>query len=61
MLHVGPYSAEASIPTELHKVTMPQKDYSFSGDHHEIYLSVPLRTDPIKLKTILRQPVIKTS
>jgi hypothetical protein len=61
MLHVGPYSAEAPILAELHNVTMPQGDYTFSGDHHEIYLSVPWRTDPIKLKTILRQPVIKTS
>jgi hypothetical protein len=28
-----------------------------SGHHHELYLSDHRRTEPAKLKTILRQPV----
>jgi hypothetical protein len=33
--------------------------YSYRGLHHEIYLGDPRRSDPAKLKTILRQPVRK--
>ncbi len=28
-----------------------------NGTHHEIYLSDPRKTQPQKMKTILRQPV----
>ena len=38
------------------------KGYSFDGlaqKHHEIYLSDFRRTDPAKLKTIIRQPCVK--
>jgi hypothetical protein len=31
-----------------------------TGHHHEIYLGDPRRTEPEKLKTILRQPVART-
>jgi hypothetical protein len=30
-----------------------------NGKHHEIYLGDPRRTDPAKLKTVLRQAVKK--
>jgi hypothetical protein len=33
--------------------------YSLCGRHHEIYLGNPLRAEPEKLKTVLRQPVEK--
>jgi hypothetical protein len=29
------------------------------GKHHEIYMGDPRRTDPSKLKTVLRHPVQK--
>lgn len=34
---------------------------TFNGKHHEIYLSDPRRTQPAKLRTILRQPVAPAS
>lgn len=40
---------------------MPAQGLTFNGHHHEIYLSDPRRTEPAKLKTILRQPVKKLS
>lgn len=36
---------------------MPGLGLTFNGAHHEIYLSDPRRTEPAKLRTILRQPV----
>lgn len=42
LLHIGSYDDETPKLTRL---------------HHEIYLSDPRRTDPAKLRTILRQPV----
>jgi hypothetical protein len=56
ILHVGPYSAEGPTVARL-RDRAKQNDYSFSGKHHEIYLSTPDRTAPEKLKTIIRQPV----
>jgi hypothetical protein len=34
-----------------------ENNLSFSGKHHEIYLSDPRRIAPEKLKTIVRRPV----
>lgn len=34
-----------------------QHAYRLHGRHHEIYLSDPRRTDPVKMKTILRHPI----
>jgi hypothetical protein len=56
MLHVGPYDEEARTIREM---------VSFAASrglaphmwHHEIYLSDPRRVAPVKLRTILRQPV----
>jgi hypothetical protein len=36
---------------------MPENGYVFNGKHHEIYLGDPRKTESVKLKTILRQPV----
>ena len=39
-----------------------ENGYSFDGfnqKHHEIYLSDFRKTDPAKLKTIIRQPCVK--
>jgi hypothetical protein len=57
ILHIGPYDDEAPTLHHLHHQYMPQHGLTFDGDHHEIYLSDPRRTEPAKLKTILRQPV----
>jgi hypothetical protein len=56
MLHVGPYATE---PDTLLKIAafMEKNQLSRNGLHHEIYLSDFRKTDPAKLKTILREPV----
>lgn len=59
-LHVGPFAAEAPKLAELHHRIMPERGLTFTGHHHEIYLSDPRKTVPEKLRTILRQPVRET-
>lgn len=56
-LHVGPYDAEGPLIARMHAEFMPANGLVPTGRHHEIYLSDPQRTDPAKLRTILRQPV----
>jgi len=56
-LHVGPFSAEGPILSDLHNRLMPSLGMTFNGPHHEIYLSDFRKAAPEKLKTILRQPV----
>jgi hypothetical protein len=56
-LHTGSYDAEGPVLAELHDKIMPALGLTFSGPHHEIYLSDARKTAPDKLKTILRQPV----
>ncbi len=61
VLHVGPYGDESAVLNVMHNEVMPNEHLTFNGPHHEIYLSDPSRTDPSKLKTILRQPVRPTT
>ena len=56
-LHVGPYDAEAPVLEAMHRKVIPARGLTMRGKHHEIYLSDARRTDPSKLRTILRQPV----
>ncbi|ANF33432.1 hypothetical protein A0130_12720 [Leifsonia xyli] len=56
-LHVGPYDDEAPVLAELHESFIPGEGLRMTGRHHEIYLSDARRTEPEKLRTILRQPV----
>jgi hypothetical protein len=60
-LHVGSYDEEGPVLAQLHDEIMPSLGMAFSGPHHEIYLSDPRKTEPAKLKTILRQPVQRTT
>jgi hypothetical protein len=55
-LHVGPYSAEGATIVRLH-AGIAAAGYRPRGRHHEIYIGDPRRSDPAKLRTILRQPV----
>lgn len=56
VLHIGPYSEE--LPTiETLREFMAEQGRAAKGRHHEIYLSVPGRTKPERMRTILRQPV----
>lgn len=56
-LHVGPYDAEGPTIARLHDVFLKQEGLVPNGLHHEIYLSDPRRTEPAKLRTVIRQPV----
>ena len=57
ILHLGSYDDEGPALSRLHNEVMPGGGLTFNGPHHEIYLSDPRKTEPSKLKTILRQPV----
>lgn len=61
ILHVGSYDSEAPVLARLHDEYLPKHRLTFNGKHHEIYLSDPRRTEPAKLRTILRQPVASVS
>lgn len=58
IMHVGPYSEEGPNIAKMQSY-VKEKNYKPAGKHHEIYLGDPRRTKPEKLKTILRQPVMK--
>lgn len=55
-LHVGPYAAEGTTLDAM-EAFAEEQGLTFTGRHHEIYLSDPGRTKPEKLRTILRHPV----
>lgn len=57
IMHIGPYAQEGPTLLRLHEQYLPEHGLKEAGVHHEIYLSDPRRTDPARLKTILRQPV----
>lgn len=59
VMHVGSYDDEAPTLLRLHQEWLPENGYRENGKHHEIYLSDPRKTAPEKLKTILRQPIVK--
>lgn len=56
-LHVGPYDDEGPVLQRMHTEFIADAGLSLTGRHHEIYLSDLRRTDPSRLRTILRQPV----
>jgi hypothetical protein len=56
-LHVGSFDDEAELLRRMHEEFIPARGLRMVGRHHEIYLSDPRRTDPARLRTILRQPV----
>lgn len=56
-LHVGSYDDEGPVLDHLHGVVIPEAGVEPIGRHHEIYLSDARRTEPARLRTILRQPV----
>ncbi|MGH3736321.1 MAG: GyrI-like domain-containing protein [Micromonosporaceae bacterium] len=57
VLHIGPYDDEGPVLATLHHEYLAVHHLRMSGHHHEIYLGDPRRTEPARLKTILRQPV----
>jgi hypothetical protein len=57
MLHVGPFSTELETLKKL-GAFITANNFAKNGLHHEIYLSDFRKTEPGKLRTILREPVI---
>ena len=57
IMHIGSYDDEGPVLKRLHNDVMPELGVTFDGPHHEVYLSDPRKTEPNKLKTILRQPI----
>jgi len=57
ILHVGSYDDEGPTLERLHREFLPANGFAPTGRHHEIYLSDARKTEPARLKTILRQPV----
>lgn len=55
-LHVGPYETE---PETIERMLAAATEHGLRphGAHHEIYYGDPRRSDPAKLRTVLRQPV----
>lgn len=58
-LHIGPYDDEGPVLAEMHDRFIPEQGLRLTGKHHEIYLGDPRRVEPAKLRTILRQPVLR--
>ncbi len=58
MLHVGPYEKEPETIV-LMRSFCESKGLKLAGPHHEIYLSDPRRVPPERLKTILRESVVR--
>lgn len=61
-LHVGPYDDEPATMALMEQFATEEgyaEDHSDERRHHEIYLSDPRKTQPEKLKTVLRMPVKK--
>ena len=61
-MHVGPYDDEPATVKLMDEYISAEgyvNDISGSRLHHEIYLSDARRTDPAKLKTVIRHPIRK--
>lgn len=59
MMHSGPFNTEQETIAKICQF-MEKHLLKRNGIHHEIYLSDFRKTAPEKLKTILREPVIRT-
>jgi hypothetical protein len=62
VMHIGPYATEPATIERMREF-MQENGYrdcvGLGGKHHEIYLGDPRRSDPSKLKTVLRHPIEK--
>lgn len=61
-MHIGPYDDEPATVAAMHEFAESQgyvPDFSDARRHHEIYLSDPRKTNPSKLKTVVRHPIRK--
>ena len=62
IMHLGPYDDEPATVALMHEYAEKQgfvPDISGKRLHHEIYLTDARKTDPSKLKTVIRHPIRK--
>lgn len=62
VMHLGPYDTEPATITRLAEFIQASgytEDFESGRRHHEIYLGDPRKTEPQKLRTVLRHPVRK--
>jgi len=59
VMHIGTYAQEGPTIERLHWFA-EERGLNLRGKHHEIYLSDPRRVKPEKMKTVVRQPVVKS-
>ena len=62
-MHLGPYDDEPATVLAMERFANEKGyiiDITPNRYHHEIYLSDPRKTEPAKLKTVVRHPVKKT-
>jgi hypothetical protein len=57
---MGPYADEPHTIKILHSYAR-DNGYRLRGKHHEIYLGDPRRAKPENLKTVIRQPIEKST
>jgi hypothetical protein len=57
IMHIGPFATEGPVIQRIHQ-QIAEIGGRLAGKHHEIYLSDFRKTDPAKLKTVLRQPYL---
>jgi hypothetical protein len=58
IMHLGPYADEGPAMQRLHGF-IEESGYKTNGKHHEIYLSDARKTAPARMKTVLRQPILR--
>lgn len=59
MLHIGSFDDEPESFARMEAFCIEQGYVRTSKIHREIYLADPRKTEPSKLKTVLRFPVAK--
>ncbi|WP_294479204.1 GyrI-like domain-containing protein [uncultured Ruminococcus sp.] len=62
MMHIGSYDDEPASVEMMNRFIAEQgyvNDICEERQHHEIYLSDPRKTEPSKLKTVIRHPIKK--
>ena len=58
-LHVGSFDDEGPVLERMHSEFLPVNGMQLTGKHHEVYLSDFRKVVAQKLRTILRQPVLR--
>lgn len=60
IMHIGPYAEEGPTIQKLHAAAR-ERGCELRGKHHEIYFGDPRKTKPEKMRTVIRQPILRPS